>query len=81
MSKPKASVLLIGCGGVGTIAAINLENGGETKVTAVLRSNFESVQRDGFTIKSCDHGKLEKWRPSQGSHVDKFLVVDDKSDG
>ncbi|KAJ5979321.1 hypothetical protein N7501_002663 [Penicillium viridicatum] len=36
----KAQVLLVGCGGVGTIAALNLETGGHAAVTAVLRSNY-----------------------------------------
>jgi ketopantoate reductase len=72
MSKSKSSVLLIGCGGVGSIAALNLENGGEATVTAVLRSNFEAVQRDGFKIKSCDHGILDNWRPDQGQYFENF---------
>jgi ketopantoate reductase len=62
----KVNVLLVGSGGVGTIAAVNLELGGLAKVTAVLRSNFEIVRRKGFTITSVDHGKLSGWRPTKG---------------
>ncbi|KZF19091.1 2-dehydropantoate 2-reductase family protein [Xylona heveae TC161] len=61
----KASVLLIGSGGVGTIAAVNLERGGLASVTAVLRSNYNIVKESGFDIQSCDHGHLEGWRPSK----------------
>ncbi|KAL1303026.1 hypothetical protein AAFC00_003339 [Neodothiora populina] len=60
----KSSVLLLGCGGVGTIVALNLERGGLATVTAVLRSNYADVKRRGFHIQSCDHGELHEWRPS-----------------
>ncbi|KAF2087297.1 2-dehydropantoate 2-reductase family protein [Saccharata proteae CBS 121410] len=65
MATQKANVLLFGSGGVGTIAALNLEVGGLANVTAVLRSNYEAVQKSGFHIKSCDHGTITGWRPSQ----------------
>ncbi|KAF4762928.1 hypothetical protein HAV15_000181 [Penicillium sp. str.  len=61
----KAQVLLVGCGGVGTIAALNLETGGHAAVTAVLRSNYSRVISDGFHIKSCDHGDIPNWKPSK----------------
>lgn len=67
MSTEKAQVLLFGSGGVGTIAALNLEVGGLASVTAVLRSNFEAVNTKGFDIKSCDHGTLTGWRPTEGT--------------
>ncbi|KAF2200455.1 2-dehydropantoate 2-reductase [Delitschia confertaspora ATCC 74209] len=60
----KKSVLVIGGGAVGAIAALNLEVGGLATVTVVLRSNFEVVNRDGYHIQSCDHGILENWKPS-----------------
>ena len=61
----KSNVLLLGSGGVGTIVALNLEGGGLASVTAVLRSNYDQVERNGFDIKSCDHGELKGWRPSK----------------
>lgn len=61
----KANVLLVGSGGVGTIAALNLEVGGLAHVTAVLRSNFEAVIEKGFEIRSADHGILSEWRPTK----------------
>ncbi|OQO05426.1 hypothetical protein B0A48_09194 [Cryoendolithus antarcticus] len=61
----KLSVLVVGGGGVGTIVAVNLEAGGHAKVTLVLRSNFSKVSRDGFSIRSVDHGNLNGWRPHE----------------
>ena len=60
----KANVLLVGSGGVGTLAAYNLEIGGLASVTSVLRSNHDAVAQNGFTITSLDHGFVEDWRPS-----------------
>jgi ketopantoate reductase len=62
----KANVLLVGSGGVGTMAAYNIEVGGIATVTAVLRSNYEAVKKDGFTITSLDHGYIKGWRPTEG---------------
>jgi len=61
----KARVLLVGSGGIGTITALNLERGGLASVTAVLRSNYNVVKEQGFTIDSCDHGSVQGWRPSE----------------
>ncbi|KAL2817959.1 ketopantoate reductase PanE/ApbA C terminal-domain-containing protein [Aspergillus cavernicola] len=61
MANTKVQVLLLGCGAVGTMAAVTLERSGRASVTAVLRSNFETVQKNGFTIDSVDHGKLSSW--------------------
>jgi ketopantoate reductase len=64
MATSKANVLLVGCGGIGTISALNLELGGRAAVTAVLRSNYEAVKEKGFNIKSIDHGVVSGFRPS-----------------
>ncbi|KAL5354946.1 ketopantoate reductase PanE/ApbA C terminal-domain-containing protein [Aspergillus floccosus] len=61
----KSRVLLVGAGGIGTVAALNLEHGGLASVSCVLRSNFEVVNQNGFTIDSCDHGQLEHWKPTE----------------
>ncbi|KIW63109.1 hypothetical protein PV04_09985 [Phialophora macrospora] len=61
----KVRVLLVGAGGIGTMTALNLEQGGLAAVTAILRSNYTVVSEKGFTIDSCDHGKFEAWRPTK----------------
>lgn len=63
----KAQVLLIGSGGVGTIASLGLELGGHAQVTSVLRSDYEKVRDHGFSIESVDHGNFENWRPTKGT--------------
>ncbi|KAF2877755.1 ketopantoate reductase PanE/ApbA C terminal-domain-containing protein [Massariosphaeria phaeospora] len=60
----KKSVLIIGGGSVGAIAALNLEVGGLATVTVVLRSNYDIVSTRGYKIESCDHGSLKGWKPS-----------------
>ncbi|KAH6950275.1 6-phosphogluconate dehydrogenase [Fusarium avenaceum] len=65
MASPKDRVLLIGSGGIGTIAALNLETGGLAEVMSVLRSNFQVVRSKGFTIRSCQHGDIHSWRPTE----------------
>jgi len=63
MSKIK--VLIVGGGGVGTMAAYALESAGQAEVTMVLRSNFNAVKQNGFTIDSIQHGHdITGWRPS-----------------
>ncbi|KAK3708042.1 hypothetical protein LTR37_011735 [Vermiconidia calcicola] len=62
----KARVLLIGSGGVGTMACYALEVGGKASVTAVLRSNYDAVHKDGFSIDSIEHGNgIKGFRPSR----------------
>lgn len=50
-------VLLHGAGGVGGIYTYILDNGG-VEVTAVCRSNYEAVSKNGFTIESKVFGKV-----------------------
>ncbi|KAF1979539.1 2-dehydropantoate 2-reductase [Bimuria novae-zelandiae CBS 107.79] len=61
----KKTVLIIGGGAVGAIAALNLEVGGLAEVTLVLRSNYDAVNTHGFDIKSCDHGQVQGWKASR----------------
>lgn len=63
----KANVLLVGCGGIGTIYALNLQASGKATVTAVLRSNYEHVRKHGFHIRSIDHGVVPSFRPDTGN--------------
>lgn len=70
MLQNKVNVLIIGCGGIGTIAALDLEKSGQAAVTAVLRSNYKIVKDRGFNIKSIDHGEVFGFKPSTST----FLV-------
>jgi 2-dehydropantoate 2-reductase len=66
MASPKARILLIGSGGVGTMAAYALEIGGHAEVTAILRSNYDAVQKSGFSIDSVEHGNgITGFRPTE----------------
>lgn len=66
MAETKTKVLVIGGGGVGTMAAYALEIGGQAEVSMVLRSNFSAAKKDGFTIDSIQHGHdIKGWQPSQ----------------
>lgn len=61
----KIRVLIVGGGGVGTMAAYALESVGTAEVSMVLRSNFNAVKQNGFTIDSIQHGHdITGWRPS-----------------
>ncbi len=65
MAQAKARILIIGTGGVGTIAAYALETGGRAEVTAVMRSNYAVVERNGIDINSIEHGHdIKAWRPT-----------------
>lgn len=77
----KVKVLLVGAGGIGTMTALNLEQGGLASVTAVLRSNYAVVKEKGFTIDSCDHGKIDSWRPSQVLNKIPDVAGTDASEG
>ncbi|KIW18940.1 hypothetical protein PV08_03229 [Exophiala spinifera] len=62
----KANVLLVGSGGVGTMGAYALETGGKAEVTAVLRSNYAVVSKEGFSIDSIEHGNgIVGWKPTK----------------
>lgn len=65
MAQSKARVLIIGTGGVGTMAAYALETGGKAEVTAVMRSNYDAVKQNGIDIDSIEHGHdIKGWRPT-----------------
>lgn len=64
MTADKCKVLLIGSGGVGTIASYSLEYEDKAVVTSVLRSDYAIVKEKGFTIDSIDYGHIECYRPT-----------------
>ena len=70
MGNSNARVLIVGTGGVGTLAAYALEIGGKAHVTAVMRSNFDAVQRQGIILDSIEHGKgIKNWKPSESKQI------------
>lgn len=73
-STEKANVLIVGSGGVGTMAAYTLEKGGKASVTAVLRSNYEAVKENGFNIKSIQHGEVNNWKPTSSKHSSSIAI-------
>ncbi|KAH7157952.1 putative 2-dehydropantoate 2-reductase [Dactylonectria estremocensis] len=65
MSQEKVRVLVVGTGGVGTMAAYALESGGKAEVTAVMRSNYDAAVKNGIDIDSIEHGHdIKGWRPT-----------------
>ncbi|KAL5483425.1 hypothetical protein ACEPAI_8656 [Sanghuangporus weigelae] len=56
-------VLLVGLGAIGVIYAHVLERSGRARVTAVARSNYEAIKRDGMHIMSDKYGEISSWRP------------------
>lgn len=55
--------VLIGTGGVGTVAALALEYGQGCDVTIVARSVYDVAVKHGFDIDSVDYGKIPGWKP------------------
>lgn len=49
MSK-KPKVLVIGSGGVGAISALSLTTNNKSEVTLVVRSDFELISNNGYSI-------------------------------
>lgn len=66
MASQKVRVLVVGCDDIGAVVAHNLERGQKAEVTAVLRSNYDTVIQKGFTIQSNEHGLVQGWRPTNG---------------
>lgn len=60
-TKPR--VLVVGSGGVGTIAALSLFLNKKAEVTLVVRSDYDKIMKDGYTIKSVTYGNFDNWRP------------------
>lgn len=83
----RKNVLVVGAGGVGVIAALTLHLSGLAHVSMVVRSDYDRVIDDGYTIESVDHGDLLGWKPDRivksvseavmhmGSKLFDFVVV------
>lgn len=61
------NVLIIGSGGVGAIAALALTTNGKSETTLVVRSAYDKVLKDGFTIRSATYGNINNWHPTHVS--------------
>lgn len=85
----KAKVLLIGMGGVGSIASYTLKRNGLAEVTVVARSSYDILTTKGFRLESCDYGVVEGYKPDHvAKNVEeavqkqgpfKFIVVTTKN--
>lgn len=63
-------VLIVGSGGVGTMAALTLSSKEHVEVTLVVRSDYDLVTLKGYTFNSVSFGVIEGWRPQ---HVAKSV--------
>lgn len=51
------------------MAAYALETGGKAEVTAVMRSNYDVVNRQGVNIDSIQYGKIVGFKPSHSKYL------------
>jgi hypothetical protein len=65
-SSKRINIVLIGSGGLGTIAALVLSKSGRARVTTVLRSKYDIIRSEGWLINSVDHGVVKGWRSERG---------------
>ena len=71
----KSRILVVGTGGIGTISAYALEQGGLAEVTAVMRSNYDAAVSQGIDIDSVLWGKTKGWKPTQSMFTSKSSVL------
>jgi 2-dehydropantoate 2-reductase len=65
MAEEKFRVLIVGTGGVGTMSAYALMQGGKADVTAVMRSNYDAAVKNGISIDSIQYGHdIKGFRPT-----------------
>ncbi|KAF2864286.1 putative 2-dehydropantoate 2-reductase [Piedraia hortae CBS 480.64] len=62
---PKTSILIVGGGAVGSLAAYALSRSGQCHITLVCRSNYAAVSHDGLKISSITHGKNITYHPDE----------------
>ncbi|KAG5770607.1 hypothetical protein H9Q72_002597 [Fusarium xylarioides] len=78
----KSRVLVVGTGGIGTMSAYALEQGGLAEVTAVMRSNYDAAVKQGIDIDSVLWGQIKGWRPTASMFTRKVdLVYAQRVDG
>ncbi|KAF5325540.1 hypothetical protein D9619_009859 [Psilocybe cf. subviscida] len=64
MATPK-DVLLVGSGAVGAIYALVLKRSGLARVTAVARSNYDLIEKEGIHYESGKYGSINGFRPDR----------------
>lgn len=69
----KSRVLVVGTGGIGTMSAYALEEGGLAEVTAVMRSNYDAAINNGIDIDSVQWGQIKAWRLTTSTSTDYYL--------
>lgn len=60
----KSRILVVGTGGIGTMAVYGLEKAGLSEVTAVMRSNYNAAVKDGIDLDSVQWGQVKGFRPT-----------------
>lgn len=69
-SSSRPTVLIVGMGAVGSIAAYALTVNGGSEVTCVARSSFDILTTTGFHLESRNYGSVEGFKPH---HVAKSI--------
>lgn len=59
----KANVVVVGAGGVGVVSSLSMYHAGKCELSMVVRSDYDHVLSEGYTIDSCDYGEVRGWRP------------------
>ncbi|AMD20495.1 HDL249Cp [Eremothecium sinecaudum] len=62
MSK---NCLIIGAGAVGIVTAYSLAYNKRSKVSIVVRSDYDKITKDGILLDSSEYGVIEGWRPNK----------------
>ncbi|QPG73357.1 hypothetical protein FOA43_000667 [Brettanomyces nanus] len=57
------SVLVVGAGALGLVAAYSLQEHGQCDVTLVVKFDYEKVCQEGYTFKSVQFGNFSGWKP------------------
>ncbi|KAG8846060.1 hypothetical protein FRB91_001215 [Serendipita sp. 411] len=61
--KQDLNICIVGFGAIGTIYGWLLNRSGDAKITAVCRSNYDSLVEHGVDIDSTLYGTEKSWRP------------------
>ncbi|KAF5325539.1 hypothetical protein D9619_009858 [Psilocybe cf. subviscida] len=65
MASHVKDILLVGSGAVGAIYALVLKQSGLARVTAVARSNYSLIEKEGIHFQSGKYGNISGWMPDR----------------